>query len=215
MFNLVLVSVSVKEVAMATNFRREISRNLRHAFLGLAFHKGWQYGKADGRINGAEVMYTSYKNMVNFGPLTPEFTMMVWQPFMHQMCEIGETHSILGTRIRQWMAGTTEWICTKFTWKTYLVLCSDELECQGQNQDHQGQKTCCALTTPPHDGRNGMASLQVTSRKQQARWFDHCKGVSLPRCMCWAWRATAGFCTHFYLFYCLQLTDIIVTAWSW
>ena len=43
--------------------------------------------------------------MVNFGPLTPEFTVMVWRPFTRQMDKIGERRSILGTRIRQWMAG--------------------------------------------------------------------------------------------------------------
>jgi len=51
---------------------------------------------------------------------------MVLRPFMRQMVEIGETLSILRTRIRQWMAGITERICAKFTRKT------DELECQGQ-----------------------------------------------------------------------------------
>jgi len=40
------------------------------SFLGLAFHKGWQYGKADGRVNSAEVLPTSYKNLFNVGPLT-------------------------------------------------------------------------------------------------------------------------------------------------
>ena len=89
---------------------------------------------------------------LDFGPLTSEFTVMVWRPFMRQMGEIGETRSILGTHIRQSMAGTAERICTKFTRKTCLVLCSDELECQSQKskvrQGHQGQKTRCALTTP-------------------------------------------------------------------
>jgi len=32
------------------------------SFLGLSFHNGWQDGKADGRINSAEVLITSYKN---------------------------------------------------------------------------------------------------------------------------------------------------------
>jgi len=31
---------------------------------------------------------TSYKDLVNFGPLTPEFTAMVWRPFMRKMREI-------------------------------------------------------------------------------------------------------------------------------
>jgi len=48
---------------------------------------------------------------VNFGPLTPEFTVMVWRPFVRQMREIVETRSILGTRIRQRMTGTAEQIC--------------------------------------------------------------------------------------------------------
>jgi len=43
----------------------------------LVFHNEWQDGKADGRVNSAEVMSTSCKNLVNFGSLTPEFTVMV------------------------------------------------------------------------------------------------------------------------------------------
>jgi len=60
---------------MATNFRLEIGDT--PSFLGLAFHKGWQYGKADRRVKSMEVLSTSYKNLVNFGPLTPEFTVKV------------------------------------------------------------------------------------------------------------------------------------------
>jgi len=70
------------------------------SFLGLAFHNGWPNGKVDGRVNSAEVLSTSYKNLVNFGKLTPEFSVMVWRPFMRQMREIGETRSILETHIR-------------------------------------------------------------------------------------------------------------------
>ena len=102
------------------------------SFLGLAFHNGWQDGKPDRSVNSAEVLSTSHKNLVNFGPPTPELTVMVWRPFMRQMREIVETRSILGTRVRRWMAGTAERICAKFTRKTYLVLRSDEFECQYQ-----------------------------------------------------------------------------------
>ena len=35
------------------------------SFLELAFHNGWQDGKADGRVNSAEVLSTSYKNLVS------------------------------------------------------------------------------------------------------------------------------------------------------
>jgi len=101
-------------------------------FLGLAFHNGWQDGKKDGRVNSAEVMSTSYKNLMNFGPLTPEITVIIWRVFMRQMREIGETRSILGTRIRQWMAGTTGRICAKFTRNMCLVLRWHGFECQGQ-----------------------------------------------------------------------------------
>ena len=40
------------------------------SFLGLAFpiHNGWQDGKADGRINTADVLSTPHKNFVNSGP---------------------------------------------------------------------------------------------------------------------------------------------------
>jgi len=31
------------------------------SLLGLAFHNGWQYGKADGRVNSAEVLSVSLK----------------------------------------------------------------------------------------------------------------------------------------------------------
>jgi len=51
---------------------------------------------------------------------------------MRQMRGIGETRSILETHIRQRMARTAERICAKFTWKTRLVLRSEELECEGQ-----------------------------------------------------------------------------------
>ena len=151
---------------MATNFRREIGDT--PSFLGLALHNGWQDGKEDGRVNSAEVRSTSYKNLVNFGPLAPEFMVMVWRPFMRQLGEIGQTRSILGTRIRQWMARTAERICTKFTSNTCFVHRSDELECQGQKSKvkvTRDKKNRCALTTPPQYGRNGTASLQITSRK--------------------------------------------------
>jgi len=115
---------------MATDFRCKIGDT--PSFLGLAFHNGWQDDKVDGHVNSAEVRSTSCKNLVNFDPLTLEFTVMVWRPFMCQMREIVEMHSNLGTRIRQLIAETAKWICAKFTWKTCLVLHSDEFECQGQ-----------------------------------------------------------------------------------
>ena len=77
-------------------------------FLGLAFHNGRQDGKGHGCVNSAKVRSTSYKHLVNFGPPTLEFMVMVWRAFMRQIRKIVQTHSILETRIRQWMAGTAE-----------------------------------------------------------------------------------------------------------
>jgi len=135
--------------------------------------------KADGRVNSTEVLSTSCKNLANFGPITPEFTVMVWRPFVRQMGEIGQTRSILGTRIRQWMVETAERICAKFTRKTCLVPRSDDLERQGQKSKVvfvTRTKTRCAVTTPPQYGRNGTSSLEITSRKQQARRFCRWRG---------------------------------------
>jgi len=132
---------------MATNFRREIGNT--HSFSELAFHNGWQYGKADERVNSADVLCTSCKNLANFGSLTPEFTLMVWRPFMRQMRQIVETRSILETHIRQWMTGTAERIYAKFTRKTCLVLRSDEFECQGQrSRATETKNAMCTHNTP-------------------------------------------------------------------
>jgi len=69
---------------------------------------------------------------------------------MRKMREIEETRSILGIRIRQWIAGTAEHICAKFTGKTCLVLRLDELECQGQKSP--GTKNAlCTYNTPSID----------------------------------------------------------------
>jgi len=104
---------------------------------------------------------------------------MVWRPFVCQMREIVETRSILETRIRQWMTGTAERICTKFTRKTCLILRSDEFECQGQRSKvkvTRDKKALCTSNTA-RCGRNGTPSLQITSRMQQTRRFDRCRGV--------------------------------------
>jgi len=66
---------------------------------------------------------------------------------MHQMGEIVESRSIPETRIRQWTAGTAEWICAKFTRKTCLVLCSYVFECQGQRSKVRVTRDKNALCT--------------------------------------------------------------------
>jgi len=172
-----------------------------HSFLGLAFHND---GKADGRVYSAEVLSTSYKNLVNFGPLTPKFTLMVWRPFMRQMREIVETRSILETRIRQWVAGTAERICAKFTRKTCLSLRSDEFECQGQRSKVKvtRDKKCAVHSQHPAMwtkwnalvADNVAQAADATIRSLQ-------RGVSSLGCVRWAWRATAGLCHAFIVSY--------------
>jgi len=47
---------------MATNFRRQIVEiGEKSSFLGLAFHNGWQDGKADGRVDTPDILSTSHK----------------------------------------------------------------------------------------------------------------------------------------------------------
>jgi len=107
---------------------------------------------------------------------------MVWRPFMRQMGKIVETRSILGTRIRQWMAGTAERICAKFTLKTCLVLRSGEFECQGKRSKvnvTRDKNALCTQNTPSLCGRNGTPSLQITARTQQTRRFDRCRGAGM------------------------------------
>jgi len=116
------------------------------SFLGLAFHNAWQDGKADGRVNSAEVLSTSYKNLMNFDPPTPELTVMVWRPFMRQMREIVETRSTLQTRIRQ-RIGTAERICAKFTRKTVWSFARMSLNAKVKGQKSRSPGTKNALCT--------------------------------------------------------------------
>ena len=67
-----------RDVAMATNLgAKSAEMGNAPSFLGLAFHNRWQYGKVDGRIDSAEVLFASCKIWVNFGPLTLEISMII------------------------------------------------------------------------------------------------------------------------------------------
>jgi len=118
---------------MAANVRREIGRNRRKpSFLGLGTRITTD-GSMEKRMTALPVHKSCLhcvKNFVNFGPLTPEFTRLA--TIYAQMGEIGQMHSILGTRIRQCMAETAERFCAKFAQKTCSVLRSNMLVCQGQ-----------------------------------------------------------------------------------
>ena len=164
MFNLVLISRLVKGRCHDNQIGAKSSEiGDTPSFLGLAFHNGWQGWKVDRRMNSAEVLSTLCKNLVNFGLLTPEFTVMVWRPVMRQMREIVETRSILRTRIRRWMAGTAERICAKFTRKTCLVVRSESfarnsLNVKVKRQRSRSPGTKSALCT--HNVPRGMDGME-------------------------------------------------------
>ena len=60
---------------MAANFRGKIGL---FTFIHRSrVPKGLEYHNADGRINSGNDLATSCENLVNFGPVTPEFTTVV------------------------------------------------------------------------------------------------------------------------------------------
>jgi len=83
---------------------------------------------------------------------------------------------------------------------------------KGQRSRSPGTKMHCALITHRRVERKGTPSLQITSRKQQARRFDRCRGVSSPGCVRWAWRATAGLCRAFLVQFCSVFRMAVMSA---
>jgi len=52
------------------------------SFFALAFHGELKYRYANACINSGGDIATSFKNLVNFGPVTPEFTGIICVPEM-------------------------------------------------------------------------------------------------------------------------------------
>ena len=65
------------DVAMATKIRENLHPGL---FFALAFHNGWEDRITDERLNTNDNPSTSYKNLVNVGPVEPEFIAKVCVP---------------------------------------------------------------------------------------------------------------------------------------
>jgi len=63
---------------MATTFGAKVAK-VAHSpsFVALAFRNGLEYRNADGSINSADDLATLYENLVNFGPVTSEFTLFI------------------------------------------------------------------------------------------------------------------------------------------
>jgi len=135
---------------------------------------------------------------------------MVWRPFIRQMREIGETSSILETRIRQWMAETAERICAKFTRKTCFVLRSDEFEYQGQSSRSPGIKNAlCTHNTPAvWTEWNGLVSdnvaqaADVATRSLQRGVFTGMRALGLA--------GIAGLCHAFLVYLCTVLIVLLI-----
>jgi len=139
--------------------------------------------------------FTSRKNLLNFGPLTPEFTMIIWQPFTRQLGEIGETCSLaFHNRWQEPLNGFVPKSHERRVWSCART--SLKVKVKSQRSRSTGIKTRCELTTPQHRP-NGTRSLQIASRKHQTQRFYRCIGVTSPAFVRWAWRATAGSATHF------------------
>ena len=103
------------------------------------------------------------------------------------MGEVGETRSILGSRSlfdngwQELLNGFAPNSYGRRVWS--FARTSRNVKVKSQRSRSPGTKTHCTLTTPSQYGRNGTASLQITSRKQQARRFDRWRGVSSPACV--------------------------------
>jgi len=127
-------------------------------------------GKRMGALTAQKSCLHRIKFFKNFGPLTPKFTVMVWRPFIRQMCEIIETRSILETRVREWMAVTAEQICTNshgrrvwsFAWMSFNV------RVKGQRLRSLGTKNVLCTRNTHVVWTEWNALLQITSCKQQA-----------------------------------------------
>jgi len=115
------------------------------------------------------------------------------------MSEIVETRSILGTHIRQWIAGTAEWICAKFTRKTCLVLRSDEFECQEQKSKVKVNRDKNELWThnTPAVWTEWNALVADNVAQASGATIRSLQRVSSPGCVRWAWRLPLGSATHF------------------
>jgi len=134
---------------------------------------------------------------MNCGPLTPEFTVMVWWPFMHQMREIVKTSSILGNCFRQPMAGTAEW----FVPNSHGRRVSSFVGWVWMSRSPGTKNMLCTQNTPRCEW-NGTPASQITSRKQKVLQFDCGTGVSLLGCVHRAWWSTAGLWHTFLVWEC-------------
>jgi len=87
MINPTFFSRFLKGRCYGNRFSALISENWHTllSFCALALHNGWEDRNADGRVNTADALPTSGKNLVNLDPITPEFCRRVCagRAYMH------------------------------------------------------------------------------------------------------------------------------------
>jgi len=63
-----------RDVAMATNFRGKLEKLVNsYSFVAMALRNWLEYCNPDRRVNSGDYLTISFKNLLNFGPVTPEF----------------------------------------------------------------------------------------------------------------------------------------------
>jgi len=172
------------------------------SFLGLAFHNGRQHGKADRLINTIDVLSTSHKNLVICGPLTPEFMVIIRQPFRRQWAKSAKrVHS------HSTMDGRSRWtdLCQIHMEDVFGPLLGRDgmSRSKVKDQGQQGQKNAlCTHNTPSIDWLEQWNVLTANNVTQAAdTTILSLRRVSSPGCVRWAWRDTAALC-HAFLVQC-------------
>jgi len=59
------------------------------AFFVLAFHNELEYHNANARVNSGDDPSTSSENLMNFGPVTPEISLLICIPVFLKWAKVG------------------------------------------------------------------------------------------------------------------------------
>jgi len=98
--------------------------------------------------------------------------MIIWRPFVCQMCKIVEKCLILETRTcmfdNEWQEPPNRFAPNSYRRRVWSFS-GMSLNVKVKGHGHQGQKTHRALTAPLRCEQNGTPSLQITSHRQHFR----------------------------------------------
>ena len=155
------------------------------SFLGLAFHNRWQYGKANGSLTAQK----SCLHPIKIGELWSNKSGVYGDGLATINIPNGRNRSNVFDSWDSYSA-----MDDRNRWTDLRQIHTEDVfgpsfgrvgmsRSKVKGQGHQVLKTRCAHTTSLQYGRNATASLQIMSRKQQARRFDCWRGVSSPACV--------------------------------